>query len=437
MTMNNPHLRILRNKQKELFKSMADYKEKGSARWLKEDVDSLETIIQKFDLIGDSINMAIKEADFRIGDNLSKGSDLIESSRKWNQTLVNYHFINNSLMVFILNRGQLEHLVIELPSDFDERIAQFKTMLQAENQSYYSLQDIHVYEKVATDIYSHLFQPIEPILKGHDILILPDKNLCGLPFSCLVDLDSKKSELRRFRDLSFLLNKYNIQYWMGTADNNSRKASKLKSPVFISCPKTDFDKALFGEKSLIKIFKSSDLISFDHQNQAIHIASHFYLDDTNPLKSGLVCAGDFDKPYLNLEDILAYDFHNSKVFMNGCNTGKGEYNSGEGAMSLGLVFGIAGTRDVITHLWQAEDNISAHLALNFYQKGIPGDYPGKLHKTKKRYLQTCESGYDHPHYWAGVVCASKPQHRQTPIYLYLILIVSIGAFVLYLYIRSQ
>lgn len=127
-----------------------------------------------------------------------------------------------------------------------------------------------------------------------------------------------------------------------------------------------------------------------------------------------------------LEDILAEDFINTRIFINGCNSGNGSVNPGQGIMSLGLVFGISGADEVITHLWQAEDRVSENISVKFYSEGVPKDFSSRISQVKINYLETAPAGFDHPHFWGGIVCSAKPVKKAVGYYGLVVSIVLLG-----------
>ena len=98
---------------------------------------------------------------------------------------------------------------------------------------------------------------------------------------------------------------------------------------------------------------------------------------------------------------------------------------------MSLVFGICGAQEVISHLWQASDEVSKDLAVDFYDKGIPQNFSRRLQRVKKNYLKTAPAGLDHPHFWGGMVCAAKPTKRIVWYYWVVVLtLVALGGGVL-------
>jgi len=96
---------------------------------------------------------------------------------------------------------------------------------------------------------------------------------------------------------------------------------------------------------------------------------------------------------------------------------------------MALVFSISGADEVIAHLWKAEDKVSENLALKIYQKGIPANYSKRLYRVKKEYLKVSPAGFDHPHFWGGIVCSGKPT-KKSPGYWWVITVIFICAIML-------
>ncbi len=127
------------------------------------------------------------------------------------------------------------------------------------------------------------------------------------------------------------------------------------------------------------------------------------------------------KRILTFADILYLNLHGSHVFINACESGSGPLNEGEGLMSLGLAFALAGSTSIIQHQWEAPDRGAYKISLEYY-KNLSKNNPAKsLNKAKLEYLENCSSGYDHPYYWAGIVCFGEKDLNKDFNFIYVFL----------------
>jgi CHAT domain-containing protein len=136
----------------------------------------------------------------------------------------------------------------------------------------------------------------------------------------------------------------------------------------------------------------------------IHFAGHVRINYKDAMNTSMGSPIQEERAF-ELAELLHLRISSRLVFINGCESGKGIKNRGDGELSPGLFFLLAGADGVIEHHWKAPDMSSAFLSRRFYS-----EYPDKepamaLHIAKRHYLTKCQPGLDHPHYWSGMVYA--------------------------------
>ena len=90
------------------------------------------------------------------------------------------------------------------------------------------------------------------------------------------------------------------------------------------------------------------------------------------------------------------------VVLSACETGIGEFKTGEGVVGLGRAFALAGAKSLVTSLWAVNDKATSDLVTSFFENiydGLPKDIA--LQKAKLEYLEN--SKQSHPFYWAAFV----------------------------------
>ncbi|MEM7658862.1 MAG: CHAT domain-containing tetratricopeptide repeat protein [Bacteroidota bacterium] len=143
------------------------------------------------------------------------------------------------------------------------------------------------------------------------------------------------------------------------------------------------------------------------QHQVLHLSMHGFLDEHNPLYSGLVFSQGNDSSEADTYVVYAYEILQQPlaadlVVLSACNSGTGQLEQVEGIMSLGRAFRYAGAPNVVMSLWQIDDEATAVQMETFYA-ALSQD-KGKaeaLHEAKLRYVQ--ESRWNHPFYWAPLI----------------------------------
>jgi CHAT domain-containing protein/tetratricopeptide (TPR) repeat protein len=109
----------------------------------------------------------------------------------------------------------------------------------------------------------------------------------------------------------------------------------------------------------------------------VHLAAHAFgsPDDDSPY---IVLSDGRDGPdLLYATEIAQWRLRAELVFLSACSTSVGRLSPGEGLMSIGRAFVLAGARCVITTLWPIEDAASVELVSYFYRRLRSGAPPAR------------------------------------------------------------
>ena len=110
-----------------------------------------------------------------------------------------------------------------------------------------------------------------------------------------------------------------------------------------------------------------------------------------------------DSGILSFEDILNMNCKNKIVYINGCESGTGQLNSGEGLMSMGFAFMLSGAKSIIQHFWKVNDKAASKMSSDFYANLKGNTAREAMNIAREKYLSEALPGADHPYYWASVV----------------------------------
>jgi len=150
------------------------------------------------------------------------------------------------------------------------------------------------------------------------------------------------------------------------------------------------------------------------ESHIIHLATHAFLDDEDPLRSTLVFAEnkqDKEDGLLRVYELYNMNLKARMVVLSACNTGTGEHRGGEGIMSLARAFFYAGVPNIVMTLWTVSDRQSYKLMLSFYEQLSKGrKAESSLRRAKLEFLETAVPGYQHPRYWAGYILVGNPEN---------------------------
>ena len=153
-------------------------------------------------------------------------------------------------------------------------------------------------------------------------------------------------------------------------------------------------KLFVGSEASLEVLKKNGPIS-----RVIHIATHGYFRQDNPLFSG-IRLGD---TYLSLYDLYQLQLPVQLLTVSGCSTGLNAVAAGDEL--LGLVRGLlcAGAQSLLVTLWDVDDTSTAKLMELFYRL-----FPrcGTAQALRSAMFQIREE-YPHPYYWAPFALVGK------------------------------
>jgi CHAT domain-containing protein/tetratricopeptide (TPR) repeat protein len=153
----------------------------------------------------------------------------------------------------------------------------------------------------------------------------------------------------------------------------------------------------------------------------LHFATHgFVAQDTlhNDIHSimvntGIAMAGAGIENFREDEDgiLTAYELmnldlsHTQLVVMSACETGLGEFHSGEGVYGLQRALRSAGAKSVIMSLWKVDDEATQKLMVEFYSNWMGGE--SDLRTAFRRAQLSLMTMYPGPRYWGAFVLSGQ------------------------------
>ncbi|MCB0837514.1 MAG: CHAT domain-containing protein, partial [Bacteroidetes bacterium] len=168
-------------------------------------------------------------------------------------------------------------------------------------------------------------------------------------------------------------------------------------------------KVWLGERGTEKRFKEEIAGNY----QILHLATHAWVNDENPLYSGLLFAVDSanlkngdtlssNEGLLYAYELYQMQFEADLAVLSACETGKGRLLKGEGMMNLARAFRYAGCKNILMSLWRANDASTRELMSRYFQHLADGK--GKAESLRQAKLEMIsQSSWKHPFYWAGFV----------------------------------
>ena len=263
-------------------------------------------------------------------------------------------------------------------------------------------------------LYDAVIGPIEDLLDGDELIVVPDGALSKTPWAAL-------SETLRIRTVPSLTSLKVITD--SPSEYHSKSGSLL---VGDPCLKKITDKwgnpiyeqlkyAKMEVEMIGKILKSQPLTGEDATKEAVlqriksvslvHIAAHGK-SETGEIFLAPDPRWKSDKPkeedcIMKMSDIQAVKLRARLVVLSCCHSGQGEVSS-EGVVGMARAFLFAGARSVLSTLWAIDDEATMIFMESFYQQLKSGERASVALQRAMKCLRDHQD-YSAPKYWAPFV----------------------------------
>jgi CHAT domain-containing protein len=268
--------------------------------------------------------------------------------------------------------------------------------------------DLHVTQDAVANLYHVLIQPVAASLAGiHELVIVPDRQLHGVPFSALYDTSRGR----------YVIDDFGVSVATNAGAILSRNERQTLAPVLVVGDPDDESAAALKDASseaeaIAAMYSSSTLLSGASATRArfiaaarrsalIHYAGHASSDafDTVGALHLAGSAGDLDTGA-----IATLHLQNAPlVVLAACGTMRGNPEHIEGMPSLARAFLAAGARNVIGTLWDVDDEAVAPLFRRVHQQLRNGVLPADaLRSAQLAYVHSADAHDRHPATWGAV-----------------------------------
>lgn len=365
-------------------------------------------------------NLKFKEAP--------KSIELIREKLPAKSVVIEYFLTKDAVNIFLIGPKVFHMARVKTDSSLYRFASEFRSIFATASDD-----ALHRYIKNGGELYRKLIKPIERFLDTTSvthITIIPDGYLSYIPLDVLPDREPKS--ITSFRNMPYMLKKYAVSYaYTAFPYTYTPERKDLSEKVLTFCPfgkeqpnlmttenRAKYAVLPYSKKevaSIAEVYKSTDLYQYEASEKnfkkdasnyrMIHLATHAFLNEKNPMFSGLLLAKDsVDDGMLYLYELYQMRLNSELVVLSACNTGFGAIQYGEGLMSLGRAFAYAGCPSIMVSLWQANDYASAELMKYFYEGLKHGQGKDEaLRLAKLRYLKSADNVKAHPLFWAGYI----------------------------------
>ena len=324
-----------------------------------------------------------------------------------NTLLLEYYTARNSFYICIVGRNQFKVLALGEVTQVREKLR----LLQLQLAKFRLGEDyIRPLEKTfleATqahleELYSLLIAPVRDQLNAEHLIIVPHAFLHYLPFHALSD--GKR----------YLIDDFSVSYAPSSsifAICQEKPQATTGGTLVLAVPdarapyiaeEARFVAGAMGDSRLFVGAEATEeqLRKFGPESRFIHIATHGYFRQDNPMFSSIRLGNSL----LSLFDLYQLQFDAELVTLSGCGTGMNVVIGGDEL--IGLVRGLlyAGAQTLMVSLWEVHDQSTAEFMGDFY-----GNYKNSSNKAnalRKSVLKLKEK-HRHPYYWAAFALVGK------------------------------
>ncbi len=369
----------------------------------------------------------------------------VRSGMARSETLLSYSINDSVLHIFVVNRNGTHWEEVPLPFNLEEKVNSFLGLMNFNSLSTDAGNNFRAFSEISHLLYSILVQPVSEIIRGRNLIFIPDGVLSYLPFELLTVNNEPHSGIN-FAALPYLLREHPVSYaysatiWTETLTHEISPNKDLIAfaPYYEMATGQDTDspargyrnkltplpgaraearaaaeifggKALFDEDACEANFKS---IAGDYR--FIHLAMHTVIDDDDPMFSKLVFtdtggeSGEDDM--LNTHEIYNLRLNARLAVLSSCNSGYGKLQKGEGIMSLARGFLFAGVPSIVMTFWEIEDKSGVDIMKRFYHHLGRGKRTDEaLRLARLEFIENSDMLRSHPYFWGGYVCIGNPR----------------------------
>lgn len=329
-----------------------------------------------------------------------------------NEALVEFFIGDRAIYIFTVSPSQFALITRDKPEGFEQTLLDFARAIKKVEKA--------AFIQHGRALYETLLRPVESQLAGAQrLIIIPDGQLCYLPFEALLTRDTNA---RDYTKLPYLIRDYEISYhysaslWHAATQSAPQIAEGFVgfAPVFRDSAQSGYVLAhqthdpqyasvraitVAGKRygalphsenevaTIAQLFKQKGQTSAGYfhlrateanfkqalpRYRFIHIATHGLLNETQPKLSGLLFSQTIDSAEVE-DGILysgeTYNLNTSAelVVLSSCESGVGQLVQGEGLLALTRGFMYSGVPNLVVSLWKVYDKHTSDFMLAFYQ----------------------------------------------------------------------
>ncbi len=325
-----------------------------------------------------------------------KAADIQQMLRS-DETLLEFYGEGEHWYLFVLNRQSIFGHKLSL-NDLETTVRTLRSQLASPRSD-------SAYQQAARKLYRQLLGPVETLLSER-LVVVPHGILHYLPFSVL--LNQQGTALLDLHTLRMLPAAGVTSYLRPQRKTQPATALILGNPD-LKDQRLSLQHAQQEAQAIAALLPGSTLllgpgatrsalISHAEHHHVLHIAAHGVFQADQPLQSALLLAPDKnDDGLLRAADLYRLRLGADLVTLSACETALSSVANGDDLLGFTRGFLYAGTRSIVSSLWQVDDRATHDLMLAFYRNLQTMDKTQALTQSQR----TIKQQFPHPFYWAA------------------------------------
>lgn len=313
-----------------------------------------------------------------------------------NETLLEFYSTSKNWYVFVVTSRTIK--VQKLPAaELEKRIDSLRKHIAERSRK--------GFDNDSRVLYSQLFASVVPSIRTTKLIIVPHGPLHYLPFAAISD--GSQYLIDRF-SIRMLPSASVLVFLKPVSTQGAHSALIIGNPK-LNDPRFDLKYAQDEALAIGRIIPQSrillrseasktNLLVWAGKYSMVHLAVHGAFDQEKPLDSALLLAAEGpDNGLLRVGDIYQLSLNADLVTLSACETAMGKVATGDDVIGFTRGFLHAGTRSLISSLWQVDDKATHDLMVDFYRNLSRMNKDEALQKAQ---IKT-KRQYAHPYYWAA------------------------------------
>lgn len=337
------------------------------------------------------------------------------------ETLIEYFTTGDSVSAFVASHDEVQVARdIASKSEIERCLATLRFQIEKFN---YGSDYVEAHfgqlrratNEVLTKLHSNIFAPLEAMIGGDRLIVVPHGALHYIPFHALYDGD--RYLIDRFEISSVpsasVLKLCRARRASSQVSSSKFDVSRGDTLVALGLAETGTPNIEEEIDALAELFPNAITLTGHRATRAnlleaapharfLHLASHGYFRRDNPMFSFLKLAD----ANLNFYNLLDLRLNAELVTLSACHTGVNKVFPGDELHGLVRGFLYAGAPSVMASLWAVSDRSTADFMREMYSK----IRAGSSKRAAIRHAQLAiKDAYGHPYYWAPFVLMGNPE----------------------------